>query len=59
MSTQPQHADLERQHADLLRQAAQIVEAADASSRNLTAEEDARVLELTKQAHIIEEDCFV
>jgi len=51
-----QALDLERKRADLLQKAAELVQNAMASGRELTAEEDLRVLELTKDARAIEEE---
>ena len=49
-------AGLERKRADFLQEAAELVRSATAVGREITAEEDLHVLELTKNAHIIEEE---
>ena len=49
-------AGLERKRADFLQEAAELVRSATAVGREITAEEDLHVMELTKNAHIIEEE---
>jgi hypothetical protein len=49
-------ADLEGKRAYLLQNAAQIVQRATAMARELTRDEDSHVLELIKQAQLIEEE---
>jgi len=55
METSAHVAGLEQKRADLLQEAAAIVRSATDAGRALTADEDSRVLELTKDARIIEE----
>ena len=56
METSTHVADLERKRADFLQEAAELVRSATAVGRAITADEDSRVLELTKNAQGIEEE---
>jgi len=56
MQTNAHRADLERRRAELLRRAAGLVQLAASTGRELTADEDALVLELSRNAHAIEEE---
>ena len=56
METSAHVAGLERKRAEFLQEAAEAVRSGTAVGRAITADEDSRVLELTKNAHIIEEE---
>jgi hypothetical protein len=56
METSPHVAGLERNRAEFLQEAAEVVRSATAIGRAITADEDSRVLEVTNNAHIIEEE---
>ena len=56
METSAHVAGLERKRADFLQEAAELVRSATAVGRAITADEDSRVLELTKNAQGIEEE---